>query len=124
MSGLANLYRRVPGIACKGLCADSCGPIVVGKREHDAMLRASGGKRLTVDADTLTCGYLKDGRCTVHAVRPLICRLWGVVPELPCAHGCTVERVLTRPEAKELLRTLERVGGKPVKFQVEANNGR
>lgn len=31
-----------------------------------------------------------DGRCTQYADRPMICRLWGATPDMPCPHGCTV----------------------------------
>jgi hypothetical protein len=28
------------------------------------------------------------GTCQVHAVRPMICRLWGVADAMRCPHGC------------------------------------
>jgi hypothetical protein len=35
-----------------------------------------------------TCPALKDGRCSVYDVRPTLCRLWGVVEDMPCPWGC------------------------------------
>jgi hypothetical protein len=111
---LTGLYKRVPSIACKGHCWHSCGPIVVGAREHQAMQKASGGKVLALTAEHM-CGFLTaDRQCEVYAARPLICRLWGVVPEMPCPWGCATERVLTKPEATVIFRTLERIGGQRV----------
>lgn len=110
---LTDLYRRVPRIACKGLCAESCGPVIVVEKEHTAMQRAAGGKVLSVDGEA-TCGYLVDGRCSVYDARPLICRLWGVVPEMPCPWGCEAERILSPVEAHVLMKTLQRIGGKVV----------
>ncbi|GAB7129184.1 hypothetical protein JCM19000A_36920 [Silvimonas sp. JCM 19000] len=37
--------------------------------------------------DHLDCVYLGADGCTVYAERPLICRLFGTVPSLPCPHG-------------------------------------
>lgn len=115
---LADLYRRIPKIDCQGFCEESCGPIVVGSKEAAAMKAAAGGKPLTVSGEA-TCGYLKGGRCSVYKARPFICRMWGVVPELPCPWGCHAERILTRAEATMLFRMLERVGGKRVMPKVE-----
>jgi Fe-S-cluster containining protein len=49
------------------------------------------------------CPLLKAGRCSVYAIRPMICRLYGVTDEMPCPHGCTPERMLTEHQAMELM---------------------
>lgn len=49
------------------------------------------------------CPYLdlETKRCTVHARRPLICRLYGVSEGLPCPFGCKpTPRYLTKDEAR------------------------
>jgi Fe-S-cluster containining protein len=33
-----------------------------------------------------TCPYLLNGKCSIHSIRPQVCRDYGVVPELPCAY--------------------------------------
>lgn len=32
------------------------------------------------------CPYLKDGRCSIHSVRPQTCRKYGEVPQMPCQY--------------------------------------
>jgi Fe-S-cluster containining protein len=32
------------------------------------------------------CPYLQDGKCGIYAIRPKVCRDYGVVPELPCQY--------------------------------------
>jgi len=110
MKALMKLYRRVPALACQGHCAESCGPIIVAAAEQQAMEQVSK-QRFTLDPHTWTCGYLHDGRCTVYAVRPLICRLWGVAAEMPCPWGCRPQRVISRREGHVLLDGLARIGG-------------
>lgn len=114
LNRLHQIYAKVPKIACKGLCVDSCGPIQMYKIEY---------KRLGEPPAAMTCTLLKDGRCTRYEDRPLICRLWGVVPEMPCPWGCAIEggpidgtplmrdlRLISpevRPTHKELTAVLE-----------------
>src|SRR2546429_6087610 len=40
---------------------------------------------------TLFRSMLRNGRCTVYEVRPMICRLWGMVEGMQCPHGCVPE---------------------------------
>lgn len=110
------LYAEVPGAGCKGLCVDSCGPIVATAGEAGRMFKASG-KRLDV-GDDLRCGYLdRAGKCSVYDVRPLICRLYGSVDHrlLRCPYGCAPETLLTNREAQRLLWRSRDVGGPPVR---------
>ncbi len=34
------------------------------------------------------CPYLKNGRCSIYPVRPMVCKLWGNGNEMPCMFGC------------------------------------
>jgi Fe-S-cluster containining protein len=38
-------------------------------------------------ADETTCPFRCDGRCVVHEVRPIICRLFGVTRGMYCEYG-------------------------------------
>jgi Fe-S-cluster containining protein len=51
------------------------------------------------------------GLCTVHDERPLICRLWGVVENMPCPHGCTPTRMLTVAEGAAIVTRAEQLAG-------------
>ena len=49
----------------------------------------------------LTCPMLHraSGDCRVYPVRPMLCRLWGLVKKMACPWGCVPERWLTDEEA-------------------------
>jgi Fe-S-cluster containining protein len=83
----------------------------MGRIEWQRVCRAQGERK----ADSLTCPYLEEERCTVYEVRPLICRLWGLVESMPCPWGCKPERYLTHEEGHELLARAAEIqsGGMP-----------
>ena len=95
--GYAELYAGLPDISCLRLCHPACGPIVVPAEEWDR-----GG---TPRGESLPCPHLDEGAglCRAHELRPLICRLWGVVESMRCPWGCEPERWLSAAEAAELL---------------------
>lgn len=111
------IYAEVPKIACKGKCQHSCGPIMASAREAEYFESKSGKKfpdPIKIMETTLAtgaameCPYLNPlGQCDVYRSRPLICRLWGVVPAMRCPHGCVPERMLTEEESRGLLRRAE-----------------
>jgi uncharacterized protein len=39
----------------------------------------------------LSCPHLGDSGCQVYAERPMICRLFGTTPRLPCPNGLRPE---------------------------------
>lgn len=43
-----------------------------------------------------------DGRCSVYVVRPLLCRLWGMVDKMRCPHGCVPSRWPADDEIKAI----------------------
>ena len=108
---LAAIYDRIPAIDCKGACHTSCGP--VGASAYERQRLAERGVSLLSLRRALTllavgkspdCPALTPlGRCSVYDVRPLICRLWGVVEDMPCTYGCVPERYLTSAEARQML---------------------
>lgn len=70
---------------CKGLCQASCtGPIPASRIERVAVSQVGAQLPFTEQA----CANLLEGACAVYADRPLICRLWGLVENMPCPHGC------------------------------------
>jgi len=112
---LAHLYKQLPKVQCRGLCQEACGPIACSETEAAIMARHAG-KPLTFDARTGRCNYLNaNGRCSVYAVRPLVCRVFGASKKLPCVWGCKPKEPLLS-EAEEgllFLRVLEVGGGQP-----------
>lgn len=96
------LWGQVPSVECKGLCTESCGP--VGMTDPEAEILARRGVTVGHDAKTLTCDQLKFGRCAVYEDRPMVCRLWGAIPDMPCPFGC--EPTLTSAEGRALMQSM------------------
>ena len=105
LSALHVLYRQMPALACQGLCTEACGPLGLSQLEFVQIQRATPLR--LAEGKTTACPLLKRGRCTVYATRPMLCRLWGVVENMPCVWGCRPERYLTVDEADELMREAE-----------------
>lgn len=119
------IYNLVPHLDCKGKCQESCGPIDMSDREK-AIIKEFCEKNnipyfdippLTVEryirdlAKTdkeLVCPFLKDDKCSIYSVRPLICRLWGTIEAMPCLWGCKPTRYLNNKEGHQLLKRLEK----------------
>ena len=106
------IYASVPRIKCKGKCQASCGPIYASDLERK-LFTENTGHPFPMPADVLaskdcTCPRLNAvGQCDSYQVRPLICRLWGVVQGMRCPHGCEADRIMTDREAAELLHQAE-----------------
>lgn len=102
---LEEIYAKLPKLSCKGLCQESCGPIIVSGLEKRRLENRVGGEVGTVCSRNL-CPLLSRNseKCTVYHIRPLICRLWGAVESMPCKFGCVPEpRYLTHREGLEWL---------------------
>lgn len=115
------IYAQVPTVECKGLCADSCGPIDASGRERQLLrqqgVRLPDREKVLLEIATGAKGYRcpalsDDNRCTVYVQRPLICRLWGAVESMPCTYGCQPSTApLPDVDAQVLLSESLRVGG-------------
>jgi len=104
---IQDVYDAIPTIACQGKCSASCGVIPLFPVEGDR-IQASGGSIPTANVH-LSCSELVAGRCSIYADRPLICRLFGVVPEMKCPHGCKPDRWLTSKQVQRLMAALMRL---------------
>jgi len=113
------VYETLPKIECKGHCQNACGPIGMTPDEHRRMVEAAGHE-VGVDKE-LTCNLLtREGKCSVYAVRPAICRLWGVEETMLCPWGCKPSRVLTFEEGHHFLSLVNKITGrKPIVTTVE-----
>lgn len=120
------LYRRLPRVECRGLCAEACGPIGASEGEVERLEKASGRALSVVDhpGGGIVCSMLDvepgtavRGRCTAYEARPLVCRLFGVAEGLLCPEGCKPTRVLTRAEVNGLFAEVRAIGGEFVVVQ-------
>lgn len=105
------LYASLPKLACRGWCSASCGPLAMSVRERS---RITEQARQPVSHDVSgTCSLLTDlQRCSVYEIRPMICRLWGMVERMPCPYGCRPDGgLLPDSEGRRLLMEAERIGG-------------
>lgn len=60
----------------------------------------------------LSQAIVASGRCTVHRLRPMICRLCGAAASMPCPHGCAPDGgVLDDADALTMLATSLQAGG-------------
>lgn len=101
------IYAELPTLVCRGKCAESCGPIAMSPLERERVT-ATAGREPDFD-ETLTCNLLVDERCSAYAVRPTICRLWGLVESMPCLWGCKPSRYLSDAEGYDFLRRVDAV---------------
>ena len=103
------LYATLPTVECKGLCHECCGPVFMGREEWKRIQERLG--HTPQPGDDLRCPMLTaDNKCSVYDIRPVICRLWGAVPELPCPHGCTPSRVMPKAEQSAAIHTAQEIG--------------
>lgn len=71
-------------------CGECCGPAHATPEEAAVI-----GEYITANGigwqeqpDVQRCGFLRgrDNQCAIYPVRPLICRMFGVVEEMPCSY--------------------------------------
>jgi len=120
---LDRLYAELPTIHCQGRCGIACGPLPLTDLEARRLQLTTHVKPRTViklladgaphtEKPRERCVYLTAAdRCSAYAVRPLICRAWGLVKMLSCMHGCVPDRWLSDFELLRLAETVERLGG-------------
>lgn len=101
---LEALYAELPTLDCQGKCQESCGPIGMSKWENVRIRRRLKMRKLPPLTENFACPLLlANGKCRVYHVRPMICRLWGLVEAMKCPHGCVPERWLSYGEGKIFL---------------------
>jgi hypothetical protein len=83
---LEELRQRIPTFACIPGCHDCCGPVTASSTEV-ARLPCKSLATHREALDKLDCVYLGEHGCEVYGERPLICRLFGTTPRLPCPNG-------------------------------------
>lgn len=66
-------------------------------------------ERHSVDpSDTMDCPLLtSDGKCSIYEHRPAICRIWGVVKDMQCEHGCVPDVWLEKNGSHFILDLLD-----------------
>lgn len=52
---------------------------------------------------SIYCLYISDDGSVIYSDRPIMCRLFGVVPEMVCPMGCKPTKMLSSKKGKKLL---------------------
>ncbi len=105
---LQRVYSRLPTANCRGCtdCATRCiGNLKITRTEFEAIRDYLGGeifrpvlRRAGQMATPCEFSDPNGPRCMIYPVRPLICRLFGLVEWLPCPRGRDVTLVPDGPE--------------------------
>ncbi|HOZ06014.1 MAG TPA: YkgJ family cysteine cluster protein [Arenimonas sp.] len=80
------LRDRIPSFKCIVGCHDCCGPVTASSEEVARLPVKTDAEHEAALAD-YNCVYLGKQGCEVYHERPLICRLFGTTPRLPCPNG-------------------------------------
>lgn len=97
-AGLEAIYAQMPQIACRKKCRECCSLIIMSRSEWRRIREETGEDFPKADMERLECGWLTaEGTCAHHALRPGICRLWGVTESMRCPFGCELLPARTGP---------------------------
>lgn len=104
---LQELYDRLPGMECIPGCTDCCGRAPWSKIEFD---RIPDHRKDEFYKLTYACPYcaVNEG-CTVHDIRPFICRYFGVVSGADCPNGRKSDNNLDLIEGVKLTLTYRKI---------------
>jgi len=80
------LRQQIPSFECVPGCHDCCGPVTTSSEEMARLPRKTAAEQEAA-LNELNCVHLGPNGCTVYDERPLICRLFGTTPTLPCPNG-------------------------------------
>ncbi|UTW09782.1 YkgJ family cysteine cluster protein [Pseudomonas benzenivorans] len=80
------LRLQIPAFECVPGCHDCCGPVTASSEEM-ARLPVKGIAAHEAALADYNCVHLGPNGCEVYDQRPLICRLFGTTPNLPCPNG-------------------------------------
>ncbi|MGE6792208.1 hypothetical protein SAMN05216206_1318 [Pseudomonas guineae] len=95
------LRLQIPSFACVPGCHDCCGPVTASSEEMSRLPVKSAAKHDAALAE-FNCVHLGPQGCTVYDQRPLICRLFGTTPSLPCPQGRGPEQMTESAVEKQV----------------------
>lgn len=107
---IEDIYELIPDIICTEGCYECCENFGVPSRtkvEDDRLKEFLQAHSMQQgEARGNTCPYLDrglpEGGCSIHPVRPLICRLYGTSPNYLCKTGVMPVRLLLEDEEEEI----------------------
>jgi Fe-S-cluster containining protein len=111
---LDRIYSKIPDFECKH-CHECEAAIVWFKPEEINIrdyLKKHNMKYIQWTKEQFRrnkkkCPYLKNDRCSIYEVRPIVCRLQGTVDELPCKHNKKIK--LSKKQVKEIKDEMDKL---------------
>jgi len=100
---IARLRERIPTFECVPGCHDCCGPVTTSSEEMSRLPVKSDAEHEAALGD-LSCVHLGPDGCTVYEERPLICRLFGTTPRMPCPNGRQPENMVDSETERQVHR--------------------
>ena len=103
MGPIDTIYAKLPTLHCQRKCQQSCSPILMTRLEWMRIKKRLGyAPKASLEE---MCPMLNQttGSCMVYGIRPLICRIYGLVEKMRCPWGCVPDRWLSDQEAAELM---------------------
>lgn len=98
---LERLRSNIPSFECVPGCHDCCGPVTTSSEEMSRLPVKTEAQHDAAMAH-LSCPHLGANGCAAYDERPLICRLFGTTPNLPCPNGRRPE-VMVKPRIEQLI---------------------
>lgn len=93
--------ERIPTFACTPGCHDCCGPVTASSEEVSRLPEKTDQEHEQALAE-LNCPYLGEHGCEVYEERPLICRLFGTTPRMPCPNNQAPEQMIDERIEKKI----------------------
>jgi uncharacterized protein len=105
----------IPAFDCKPGCHDCCGVVPFSdseKRAAQARFPLVAWKKFGADSwlasgalKTFSCPFVGNGGCSIYAIRPTVCRLFGAVDNelMRCPHGCGPDALLSEAQSRAAL---------------------
>ena len=108
------IYDQIPSFDCRH-CQQCSSPIIWLKPEEiniKEYLKKYHLQYLTLSDEefqknNLRCPYQQHNRCIIYPVRPLVCRLQGLIPDLPCQYNNT--KLLSKEKYRFLIDELNKL---------------
>jgi Fe-S-cluster containining protein len=100
---LEEIYSLIPEYSCNH-CHKCCSPIVWFEPEEIIIkdyLKKNNLDKNSFLNKTNKCSFLKNDRCAIYPVRPIVCRLQAVTSDLPC-HFKKTNNYLSEKEIKNI----------------------
>jgi len=90
----------IPNIKCIH-CSNCCGPIIWFKPEEILIrdfleknkLKYTTFTKEQIKKNDMKCPYLKENKCIIYPVRPIVCRLQGNIDELVCKNNIDIKKL-------------------------------